>query len=108
METYTLKRKIGSDGMLRVELPIGISDVEVDVVIVVNQVQKASSNQTSLEKIKAKHPRAYEPWTEEEEQQLLDLMQAGYTEGEIAKKLERRTGAVFSRIRKIEKRDSID
>jgi len=34
METHKLQTYVGSDGILKVELPIGVGDVDCDVVVV--------------------------------------------------------------------------
>jgi len=54
--------------------------------------------------IKKASPRAYESWTPEEEQKLINLYKEGVTIKEIAEKLQRQKGAVTSRLKKIGER----
>lgn len=58
-----------------------------------------------MEQSKQKHPRAYQPWTDAEEAQMLDLMKMGKSVKEIAVILERQPSAIQSRLRKIEERN---
>jgi len=54
---------------------------------------------SQMEKTKRKHPRAYEKWTQdEEEQQLRDLIAEGHTVGRIAGRLQRNRGGIRARI----------
>lgn len=53
---------------------------------------------SQMEKTKRKHPRAYEKWTQDEEQQLRDLIAEGYTVARIAKRLQRNRGGIRARI----------
>jgi len=38
MQSLTLHTRVGKDGILKIEMPIGITDTELDVVLVVNPV----------------------------------------------------------------------
>jgi DNA-binding NarL/FixJ family response regulator len=51
-----------------------------------------------MAKIKAKHPRAYAPWSPAEEEQLVQLIKSGKTAGQIAVELQRQPSAIRSRI----------
>jgi len=53
-----------------------------------------------------KYPRAYMTWTDEEERLLMEMILEGMTPKEIAKKLQRKTGGITSRIKKMKKRNS--
>ncbi len=108
LETFTLVRKVGKDGVLKIELPVGVSDAEVEVVIVVNQAQTLSAAKRNeqlavgeLEIIRQKHPRAYEPWSRGEEERLLRLYSVGQGVKHISRILERQPGAIRSRLRKL-------
>lgn len=108
LDTFTLVRKVGKDGILKVELPVGVSDAEVEVVIVVNRVQRAPSVRVNgqlavgeLEIIRQKHPRAYEPWSRGEEERLLRLYSVDQSVKQISRILERQPGAIRSRLRKL-------
>ena len=56
--------------------------------------------QERMDKIRRDHPRAYEPWTDEEDASLVRLAQAGRTVDEIAAQLQRQPGAIRSRMQK--------
>jgi hypothetical protein len=43
MHTVTLKSRVGPDGVLRLELPVGMRDVDLDVVVVVNPATAADA-----------------------------------------------------------------
>lgn len=53
-----------------------------------------------LAEIRKKHPRAYDKWTPDEEQELLRKYQNGATINELSVLLARRPGAIRSRLRK--------
>ena len=54
-----------------------------------------------LEDIKLEHPRAYEPWNDEEEKKLIQLFSESKTISEIAKLMGRQTGGIKSRLKKL-------
>jgi len=64
------------------------------------EVLESAEDQPSsqMEKTKRKHPRAYEKWTQDEEQQLRDLIADGHTVARIAKRLQRNKGGIRARI----------
>jgi len=53
-----------------------------------------------MAKIKEESPHAYNPWTEEEEQQLTNLYNEGKQIKEIAATLQRQPGGIKSRLKK--------
>ena len=57
-----------------------------------------------LRYIKAKHKNAYQPWTTEEEDRMMDLLRGGTPIGEVARLLDRQPGAIRSRRKKVEER----
>ncbi|HTW90722.1 MAG TPA: hypothetical protein VMH22_03350 [bacterium] len=64
-----------------------------------------------LRKIRAEHPRAYEPWTKDEDLRLGSMFAARKTADEIAATLQRQRSAITSRLAKLgllEKRASPD
>lgn len=93
METHALKRHVGEDGILRIEIPVGVYNVDVEVVIVVQLEAKKSKS--------SKHERANESWSDEEEQRVLKMYQSGAPIVAIAGKLKRSHGAIRSRLRKL-------
>lgn len=59
-----------------------------------------SDYQERMAEVRRDHPRAYEPWTDEEDATLVRLSQAGRTVDEIAAQLQRQPSAVRSRMQK--------
>jgi hypothetical protein len=57
-------------------------------------------------KIRQSHPRAYEPWTPEEEQHLVKLQKDGCTVNQLSQEFQRHPGAIRSRLRKINLREA--
>jgi ATP-dependent DNA helicase PIF1 len=55
----------------------------------------------SVEEIRKKFPRAYEPWTEEDDRALIKYKQGGKTVKELAAKFGRKEGAIRSRLKKL-------
>ena len=54
-----------------------------------------------LAEIKEKNPRAYAPWTAEEEDQLIQLTKSGTSTRQIAVELQRQPSAIRSRVRRL-------
>jgi len=54
-----------------------------------------------LRRIRAEHPRAYEPWTKEEDLRLGSMLAARKTVEDIAAVLQRQPGAITSRLAKL-------
>ncbi len=59
------------------------------------------SYQERLEAIKVKHPKAYEPWTTEEDEYLLSSIAEGTSVNTLAKSLKRQPNAIRSRLQKL-------
>jgi ATP-dependent DNA helicase RecQ len=57
--------------------------------------------QQRLRKIKAKHPRAYESWCDDEDDRLRQMVGEGQSVNEIAEFLQRQDGAIRSRVKKL-------
>lgn len=57
--------------------------------------------QSRIARIKEAHPRAYEPWSAEEEESLRTLHRNGVSPREIALRLHRQPGAISSRMAKL-------
>ena len=62
----------------------------------------AVGTQEWLTEIRRRHPRAYEPWPIEEDEDLRDEFARGRTLAEIAERHERRPSAIRSRLHKLE------
>lgn len=60
------------------------------------------------EKLKRKYPRAYEKWTEKEEDKLIELYKSGKSITQISNKIDRAPGGVKSRLSKIEEEKDIE
>ena len=60
-----------------------------------------SDHERRLAELREKHPRAYEPWSDEEDARLMQLVDAGTDVKEIATTLERQRTAITSRIEKL-------
>ena len=43
METHTIKRHVGDDGILKIELPVGVCNTDVEVVVVIQPVVESTS-----------------------------------------------------------------
>jgi hypothetical protein len=54
-----------------------------------------------LAELREKHPRAYEPWTDDEDAELTQLVATGGEVKDIAAKLQRQQTAIRSRIEKL-------
>lgn len=54
-----------------------------------------------IARIKEKYPRAYESWSKDEEQKLIELHLASKTTEEISAELQRQPGAIRSRLDKL-------
>jgi hypothetical protein len=118
MEVFHITRTVDADGMLRIELPIGDANRRVEIGVTIQTIdgsgtdaadrtvssqpseRKASGNPV-VERVRKKHPRAYEPWTKDEEAQLLKLHNAGESINIISNVLQRQPGAIESRLRKL-------
>lgn len=74
-----------------------------DIFAAANEALALSTDepQDSLARIRRVHPRAYEPWDEEEDAELLSMLDDGRLPAEIAKHLGRKRSAIHSRIRKL-------
>ncbi len=59
----------------------------------------------SGDEVRQEHPRAYEPWTADEERQLEQLHSSGVDIPEIAARLGRRPGAIQSRLNRLGRYD---
>jgi DNA-binding NarL/FixJ family response regulator len=101
METHTFMRHIGDDGILKVELPVGVRNTTVEVVIVVQPIIQSISR---MQRAKQQYARAYQPWTSGEEQEMMQMYRAGLKAKAIAEKLQRQPGAIRSRIEKLQGR----
>lgn len=96
MNIHTLKRRTDKDGILRIEVPIGVTDTDVEIVVVIQPLSISQAQNAS-----EKPPRANEPWLAQEEQQLLELYHSGETISAIAREHQRTEGAIRSRLRKL-------
>ncbi|WP_083964368.1 DNA helicase RecQ [Shimazuella kribbensis] len=63
--------------------------------------QHKPKSTSPLAEIQKTHPKAYKPWTKEEEEQLRSLFDNGQSVTEIAQTLGRQTGGIRSRLEKL-------
>jgi len=68
-----------------------------------NSSDHEESKAYSLDEIRLKHARAYESWTEAEDKELISEYHNNLTVSEIAKRHQRQTSAIRSRLRKLRK-----
>jgi DNA-binding CsgD family transcriptional regulator len=59
------------------------------------------SYEKRMEEIRQEHPRAYEKWTDQEDDQLRQLVESRTTAKEIARILQRQPSAIRSRLDKL-------
>ncbi len=107
METYKFKLRVAEDGILKIEFPSGLKNTDVEVLVVVQPQTMPSSPKidNTMDRIRRQHARAYEPWTEAEERQLIELRHAGHTLQQLADALKRQPSAIRSRLDKIDAND---
>jgi hypothetical protein len=55
-----------------------------------------------VEAVRVEHPRAYTPWTENDDAELRDMVRGGLTVAQIANRLQRQRSAIRSRISKLD------
>lgn len=55
----------------------------------------------TLAQRRRRHPNAYAPWTEEQEQTLTELHESGMSISQIAREMGRRPGAITARLEKL-------
>lgn len=77
-------------------VPDGIINIEGEI-----KITAKNGRIINISKIRENFPRAYEPWKENEDNQLVSLFKAGTRVEQIAKVLRRQTGAITSRLKKL-------
>ena len=63
--------------------------------------QPKDSYQERLAEIRSRYPRAYEPWSEAEDQDLTKMHREGVDAKEMASRLQRQPSAVKSRLKRL-------
>lgn len=104
---------------LQQKVEIALGEVSQEIATIPNRVQEAVGDRNSqpqssvaqkngdrvktydVEKIRQKHPRAYVKWTPEEDEKLKNTYAKGQQIGELAKKFQRQSGAIRSRLQKL-------
>ncbi len=89
-----------------IEFPNVEDYFEEGSVFVPDPSRKEEEKRKTLTEIRKKFPRAYEPWTKEEDRRLEELYQRGIPTKELAAFFQRKPGAINSRIKKIDQRNS--
>jgi len=96
-----------ADGVIGVQLHIDGSQLHLATLqditrelqtVLFGVTQPARSGADRLDALRQELPRAYQPWTEDDEQRLLESWDAGEPVTRIAEALERTRGAVRSRL----------
>lgn len=64
--------------------------------------EKGEKSEKPFETLREKHPKAYMKWTKEEDEKLIHLFKRGVQMRELSKVLERKPGAISSRLKKLE------
>ena len=67
----------------------------------IERVREDVDRAYSVAKIREQHPRAYQPWNEEEDEHLRRMARTGVSSAEIATSLGRQRSAIESRLRKL-------
>ncbi|MEZ4961769.1 MAG: DNA helicase RecQ [Saprospiraceae bacterium] len=93
-----LNEEVGYDKIRLALAMIGGSDTpQPERPVPVPPAQKAYS----VEEVRQQFPKAYQPWTGEEDERLMQLFREGASVTEVARALERKPGAVSSRLQKL-------
>lgn len=103
-----LQQKV-DDALGRLAEEIGaIPNLVQDAVGSHNSLSESSASQNNAdrtknqnEKIRQKYPRAYVKWSREEDEKLKNEYASGQQIGELAKKFQRQSGAIRSRLQKL-------
>ncbi|MCY4409510.1 MAG: DNA helicase RecQ [Caldilineaceae bacterium] len=64
--------------------------------------EKGDGPSYNVEEIQQSHPKAYEPWTSEEDERLKEMQSEGHSISELATNFGRRPGAIRSRLKKLD------
>jgi|SRR5690606_24705062 len=113
MDIYRFKSYADEDGLLNLRVPLNAGTGEVEVVVIVHPVEPPKGQKPKqrgavpdyVAKARETSPRAFEPWTEEEERQLMEMYHAEMDIQVIAQTLGRRPRAIEARVLKVLSRD---
>ncbi len=86
------------DGRAPVEMDVSNREAEE---LIGKRSVSSGGTESPIDEIRRRHPRAYAPWTPEEEAKLRDLHERGLKPKAIAQELGRQVGGVRSRLRKL-------
>lgn len=64
--------------------------------------EKGEGPSYNVEEMRQSHPRAYEPWTSEEDERLKEMQSEGVSVSELARDFGRQPGAIRSRLNKLD------
>lgn len=76
-------------------------ELEVQQAATQEDLQGESPYHARLRRLKERYPRAYERWTDAEEERLVALKQAGLTVGQMAEAMDRHPGSIRARLRRL-------
>ena len=113
MDIYRFKSCADDDGILNLRVPLNAGTAEVEVVVIVHPLEPQKVPKPKqrgavpeyVAKARETSPRAFEPWTEDEERQLMEMYHAENDIRVIAQKLGRRPRAIEARVLKVLRRD---
>ena len=95
-----------ADGNSYEQIIEGHPDINyMDIFNAAQEALQLNASQTTyherMEKIKTQHPRAYQPWTDEEDAKLREMHEGDIPVREIAAEFQRQPGAIRSRLTKL-------
>lgn len=67
----------------------------------VEKVESKPVKSYSFSEVRTKYPNAYEKWSSEQDEMLKEYFETGLSVNEMANKLQRKSGAILSRIKKL-------
>lgn len=113
VDIYRFKSCADDDGILTLRVPLNAGTAEVEVVIIVHPLEQQKGQTPKqrgavpeyVAKARETSPRAFEPWTEDEERQLMEMYHAETDIRVIAQTLGRRPRAIEARVLKVLSRD---
>jgi predicted Holliday junction resolvase-like endonuclease len=89
-------------GRVRFEVALPEISKQEDLRIHHKLSEQASHQKSySIKKIQETHPRAYKPWIESEDEQLIQRYEQGVTINDLAREFQRKPGGIRSRLKKL-------
>ena len=60
MQSITLQTHVGADGILRIEVPTGFTDTDVDVILVIQPVEASIKEETSIHEPRSEYGAGFQ------------------------------------------------